>query len=108
MNASKYKLTDSYLLVVSTLAVVFVLTLTTISIHLLIEEENEGRRPQKKKVLGTSMENNEKYFWVEFLAENPYYYPGWKRLNEISNETNDIKLQEETKMKLIKLKPIEE
>ena len=108
MTAFKHKLNDRYLLVISTLAVVFVLTLTTISIHLLVGKENEGRGPQKKKVLGTSMENNEKSFWIEFIAENPYYYPGLKRLNEISIETNDIKLQEETKMKLIKLKPIEE
>ncbi len=61
------------------------------------------------QILGISrLGNEEKSFWVRFLADSPYYYPGWKRLNEISHETNDIRLQEQTKYELENLKPIEE
>jgi hypothetical protein len=108
MTASTFKHKESIMFVATTLAIVFLLTLSAMSIHLLIRSVNEARVKQKEKVLGVSKQNDEKSFWVSFLADNPYYYPGWKRLNEISHETNNIKLQERTKYELEQLKPIGE
>lgn len=103
MTALKSKLKESYILVFSTLAVVLILSLSAFSIHIFIRKQNIS-----SKVLGTTFNKKEKDFWIEFLAEHPYYYPGWKRLSEISYDENDIKLQIHTKSELIKLKPIEE
>ena len=108
MTASTPKYKESLMLIATTLAIVLLLTLSAMSIHLLIRNVNETKVKQKEKVLGASKQNDEKSFWLRFLADSPYYYPGWKRLNEISHETNDIKLQEQTKYELEKLKPIEE
>ena len=108
MTASTHKHKENTMLVAATLTIVFLLTLSAMSIHLFIRNVNETKVKKKENVLGASKQNDEKSFWVSFLANSPYYYPGWKRLNEISHETNDIKLQEQTINELKKLKPIEE
>lgn len=108
MTSSKNKNKENLILVAATISTMFLLTLSAISIHLLISNANEVKEEQKVKVLGASKQNEEKSFWVSFLTDNPYYYPGWKRLNEISHEINDVNLQEQSKNELEKLKPIEE
>jgi len=52
---------------------------------------------KSRHVLGvsTEIENfqliKEKYFWEEFLAKNPTYYDGWKRISEIEFFMGDYK-----------------
>ena len=108
MTAPKIKLKESYVLIASVFVIVFILTISSISVYVITRFENNAGEARRQKVLGTSKENNEKSYWVGFLAKNPYYYPGWRRLNEISYETHDIDLQNITNSELVKLKPIEE
>ena len=108
MTASILKHKESLLLVAATFTIIFLLSLSAMSIHLVITNVSEESVKQKEKVLGASKQNGEKSYWVSFLADNPYYYPGWKRLNEISLDTGDVILQEQSKNELIKLKPLEE
>ena len=108
MTASKANEKDSRILLITTAALIVLLVISGVSIHLFIKSRNEASSREKKKVLGAEVINNEKSFWINFLDDNPYYHPGWKRLNEISHETNDEKLKIETENELVKLKPVEE
>jgi hypothetical protein len=108
MTTSTLKHKESLTLVAATFATVLLLTLSAMSIHVFISKVNDVKVVQKENVLGVSKQNNEKDFWMSFLADNPYYYPGWKRLNEISLETGDVKLLEQTKNELTKLKALED
>jgi hypothetical protein len=72
MTVLKSKLKESYILVISTLAVVLILSLSAFSIHIFIRKQNIS-----SKVLGTTFSKKEKDFWIEYLAEHPFYYPGW-------------------------------
>jgi len=105
MTALITKHKEIFLLGVATLATVLLLTISAMSIYLLLRSESEVKVIENENVLGVSKENEEKSFWVSFLTDSPYYYPGWKRLNEISHKINDVKLQEQSKKELEKLKP---
>ena len=60
---------------------ILVILLTILNIQHLSQKPNP--------VLGVSTEINfqelekEKVFWEEFLAKNPTYYDGWKKISEI-------------------------
>lgn len=90
------------LAIITTISLVFMLSALSIASYKKFVFTNVDTT---ERVLGIEYNNDEKVFWINFLGDNPYYFPGWKRLNEISLEIGDKELQAQTRKALIRLKP---
>ena len=104
MAVQKLSTTQNILFLVSSILIVLILAISSLNTNSLFTTKNTSI-PKQEGVLGKSTSSQEKKFWIEFLSDNPYYYPGWKRLNEIGHQNIDYVLIQQTNEALTHLKP---
>jgi len=59
----------------------------------------------KQKVLGTSTTTQEMVLWEKYVAYNPDYLPGWKKLLDLGKHNGNEELTKKATLQIIRLDP---